>query len=111
MLCKGASESSIFLINQVNRRRAMASLSLKILMVIGRRTASFDSQVGLIFGIGRALVRLARSSRQRWPVNDDPSSRALSQLDDDQLSNLSESGLRARREARLRARTHRPACR
>jgi len=87
----------------------MRSISLKTLTLVGKRIAFLDSKIGMISGIGRA-VWFARSLGKRWSISHDPGSRALSQLDDDQLSNLSESGLRARREARLQAQTRRPAC-
>ena len=101
MLCKWSSESPIFLLNQVNRRRHMRSHIIKNIDA-GREADRVPRQQNWYDfrdRKGRLACPVVREEMVDQPRSRQP---ALSQLDDDQLSNLSESGLRARREAGCR---------
>ena len=51
-------------------------------------------------GAGAARSNGLASRIRRWRLGEDKNRRALSELDDEELSNLSELGLQIRREAR-----------
>ena len=80
----------------------MDAKTLENLMNIRRPAAAFGRPGGTPLCIQRALVWLARPPWPNWRIGTDRNRRALAQLDDGQLSNLSEIGRQVRRDARWR---------
>jgi hypothetical protein len=104
MLCQRCKNTLISAAVQEDWPQDMLAKALKILRNIHQPAVSFGRTNGARRWIKRALVWLARPRWQRWRIERARNRRALAQLADDQLSNLSEIGRQVRRDARRRAR-------